>query len=301
MEKDKEKSLEWVIPALITLLNERGKIDFRLLEKQIEYLSSAGVHGFFINGTTGEGPYLTRDEKIMVYKHVREATGDKQLLCAACINPSTDMTIEEIHAFEALEPDFFVAVTPYYYEVPQEVIENHYRRIASASPFHIIMYNIPQCTHNKIEFETILNLTSEHNIRGIKDSSGDFITFSRGHEDVFPEHFSWIQGEDFLDGASLILGAHGLVTGLGNIWIEPYVELYREAKRGNASKVNDNQNKINRLYEIIRVTDGKAIPSIKAAVSLLGRSEKWTRLQSYELSNEETAKVKDVLSDLELL
>lgn len=39
MEKDKEKSLEGVIPALITPLNERGKIDFRLLEKQIEYLS----------------------------------------------------------------------------------------------------------------------------------------------------------------------------------------------------------------------------------------------------------------------
>ena len=50
-----------VIPAVITPLHKNGKIHEKLLEKQVAYLSDAGVHGFLINGTSGEGPLLSRE------------------------------------------------------------------------------------------------------------------------------------------------------------------------------------------------------------------------------------------------
>jgi 4-hydroxy-tetrahydrodipicolinate synthase len=163
------------------------------------------------------------------------------------------------------------------------------------------MYNIPQCTHNRIELETVVNLASENNIQGIKDSSGDFKSFSRGLESPVPENFSWIQGEDLLDGPSLLLGASGLVTGLGNVWIEPYIEMYKESQLGNELIVRENQKRVNKLYDIIRVSKGKAIPAIKLAVSLLGRSEKWTKLPGYELDDDEISAVEAVLAGLGLL
>jgi len=46
-----KKKLEGVIPALILPVNEKGKTNFKLLEKQTTYLVSAGVNGLFINGT----------------------------------------------------------------------------------------------------------------------------------------------------------------------------------------------------------------------------------------------------------
>ena len=139
------------------------------------------------------------------------------------------------------------------------------------------------------------------NICGIKDSSGDFISFTRGLRGDIPESFSWIQGDDYLDGPSLILGAQGLVTGLGNVWIAPYVEIYKEAKRGNISRVNEFQDKIDKLYGIIRVTGGKGIPSIKAAASLLSRSKKWMLTPSLTLDDGEIELVKQVLNELELV
>jgi len=62
------KRLEGVIPAIILPLNEDGQVNFQLLKRQIEYLSAAGVNGFFVNGTTGEGYWLTNEEKVEIYK-----------------------------------------------------------------------------------------------------------------------------------------------------------------------------------------------------------------------------------------
>jgi 4-hydroxy-tetrahydrodipicolinate synthase len=295
------RKLEGIIPALITPLTESGKIDFTLLEKQISYLSSAGVHGFFVGGTTSEGPYLTTQEKIEIFKLVKEVTAGKQFLCVACLQPSTSLVLEEIRAFSDLKPDFVVAVTPYYYAVPQEVIISHYKEIAQNSPVPIILYNIPARTHNPIALESIVELASIENIAGIKDSSGNFIAFTRGVYTELCDDFVWIQGEDYLDAPSLLVGAKGIVTGLGNVWIEPYVGLYSEKEQGNLEKLNVIQKEINKLYEIITRTEGKTIPAIKASAMLLGRSTQWMKIAGLTLSEEEIAKVKQVLVDLGLV
>jgi len=295
-----KKKLEGIIPALILPVNEKGKINFNFLEKQVNYLISAGINGLFINGTTGEGAWLTNEEKLEVFKAVKEISKGKVFLCAACIQPSTEMVINEIRDFEKLEPDYIVAVTPYYYGVSQNVIIEHFRKIAQYSSIPLIIYNIPQCTHNKIELETILQLTKEKNIAGIKDSSGDFISFTRGIYKLLTESFSWIQGEDYLDGPALNCGADGLVTGLGNVWIEPYIKMYQAARARNNSRINKMQKEIDNLYELIQVTGGKVIPAIKAAVTLLGRSTKWMKMLSLTLGDEDIEKVKRVIIKLGL-
>jgi len=295
------KKLKGVIPALILPVNESGSINFKYLEKQIIYLTMAGVDGIFINGTTGEGAWLTTEEKIRVFKTVKEATKGRQVLCAACIQPSTELVINEIQVFEKFKPDYVVAVTPYYYNVSQDIIIEHFKKIAQNSSIPVIVYNIPQCTHNKIELNTILELAKEENIAGIKDSSGDFISFTRGVYTPVPGSFSWIQGEDYLDGPAFNIGADGVVTGLGNVFIEPYVRMYEEAKKGNYQEVNEIQKRINELYEIIQIAGEKVIPAIKSGVALLGRSTKWMKMFSLTLGEEDIEKVKRVIIKLGLL
>lgn len=296
-----KKRLEGVIPALILPVEENGKMNFNFLEKQVNYLSSTGVDGVFINGTTGEGAWLTLEKKVQIFKLVKEFSEGKIFLCAACLQPSTDMVINEIKIIEKYEPDYIVAVTPYYYSVSQDIIIEHFKKIAHYSSVPLILYNIPQCTHNKIELNTVLELAKEENIAGVKDSSGDFISFTRGVYTSMFESFSWIQGEDYLDGPSFNIGADGVVTGLGNVFIEPYIQMYKEAKKGNYQKVNEMQKKINKLYEIIQVTGGKVIPAIKAGTALLGRSSKWMKIISMSLNNNEVRKIEKILIDLTLL
>lgn len=301
MQMKNKKKLEGVIPALILPVNKEGKINFKLLGKQATYLISAGVNGLFINGTTGEGAWLTIEEKVQVFKSVKEINKGKVFLCAACLQPTTELVISEIKIYEKYKPDYIVAVTPYYYSVSQNVIIEHFKKIAQYSSLPLIIYNIPQCTHNKIELSTILKLVEEENIAGVKDSSGDFISFTRGVYTSVPESFSWIQGEDYLDGPSFNCGADGMVTGLGNVWIEPYIKMYQAAKARNNSRVNEMQKEINNLYELIQVTGGKVIPAIKAGVTLLGRSTKWMKLHSLSLDDEEIRKIEKILINLSLL
>ncbi len=264
--------LHGVIPALITPLTETGAIDFDLFDKHLEYLSAAGVHGLFVNGTTGEGAYLTTAEKCEAFRHVKQVTQGRQFLCAACIQPSTELTLQEMRQFETLAPDFIVAVTPYYYGVTQEVIYRHYAEIAAQSPVPVIAYNIPSRTHNPIELDTIVKLAQVENIVGVKDSSGDFAAFSRGVYANTDPAFAWIQGEDYLDGPAFLIGADGIVTGLGNVWIEPYLAMYKASQAGNVAGIHQAQRQINALYDIVQRVGGKTIPAIKVGAMYFGRS-----------------------------
>ena len=178
-EKKAKGALKGIIPALITPMRRDGTIHEALLEKQVTYLSKAGVHGFLINGTTGEGPLLSRDEKRRTFVVTKRASKRKQFLCLTCIQPSTELTLDEILAFESLQPDFVVVTAPFYFTFSQKEILHHFEKIAEQSPFPVIAYNIPQCTHNKIDYETMLEISSMENVVGLKDSSGDFVTFSR--------------------------------------------------------------------------------------------------------------------------
>lgn len=292
---------EGVIPALLNPVNDSGKTDHALLEKQVEYLVSGGIAGIFVNGSTAESPYMSTQDKVEVFNTVKRSVAGRAVLCAACIQPSTEQTLEELKVLEKLGPDYVVAVTPYYFKVQQKAIVEHYRAIAKASSVPVLAYDIPSCTHNKIEFSTMLELAAVDNIRGLKDSSGDFVTFSRAVLASKRPDFAWIDGEDYLDAAAFNVGAAGIVTGTGNVWIEPYVEMFKAAKRGDFKAVNEQQKRINALQEVYQVVGGRVIPGIKAAVSLLGRSTPWMRQRSMSLNQAEIEKVRGVLEGLGLL
>jgi 4-hydroxy-tetrahydrodipicolinate synthase len=301
MVSQQTRRLEGVIPALLTPLTEQGKVDFALLEKQLAYLIESGADGLFLNGTTGEGAYLSTAEKLDILRAARTVAAGRVFLCAACIQPSTPQVLEELQAMAKLEPDFVVAVAPYYYTLGQEAIREHFLTIARHSPLPLILYNIPQCTHNPLAPETVLELAREPNIAGLKDSSGDFVAFSRGLLAELPGRFSWIIGEDYLDGPAMAMGAHGIVTGLANVWARFHVDLYRAARARDREGLQRNHAAIHQLYGIHRVTGGKVIPALKAGAAYFGRSTRRMRIQALTLSEEEAVKVRRVLEDLHLL
>jgi 4-hydroxy-tetrahydrodipicolinate synthase len=294
----KTNKLKGVIPAIITPLDDEGALDLGLLEKQAAYLSSAGVHGFFVGGTTAEGAYLTSEEKAEAFRVVRGVSKGRQFLCTACIRPSTPEVLDEMRALARLEPDFVVAVTPYYMAVRQQDILEHYRVIAREAPAPLILYNIPSNTHNPIALETVLELAGEKNIAGVKDSTGEFMAFSRGVVGDHPEGFVWIQGEDLLDGPSLLVGCDGIVTGLSNARVWPYVEIWRAAQAGDWQAVRAGQARINRLHAIIRYC-GNSVAAVKAAAELAGRGSRWLRQRSLSLTDQQVEHIGGMLREFD--
>lgn len=288
---DKAVRLKGVIPALAVSQTDAGGIDHALVDRQLAYLAAAGIHGLFVNGTTGEGAILTTAEKLEILELAQKGTNAGVAVCAVSIQPSTDMALAELQQFQTLEPDFVAVTTPYYYGVSQAAIVTHFESIADASPVPLILYNIPQNTHNAMQLDTIARLAKHPNIVGIKDSSGDFETFNQAVYTIGDEGFACIQGDDMLAAASLAAGAAGVVTGLGNVRVEPYLELYCAACAGDRAGMQSAQLAIYETARIIAAANGNIIPAIKAAMEHLGRGSRAGRLAGMDLSAEEFERV----------
>jgi len=294
------RNLQGVIPAIITPVAEDGEPDLDLLRKQTEYLSSSGAHGFFVGGTTAEGAFLSTEQKREIFKLVKDVSNGRQFLCLAALQPSTAQVVKEMHTLGDLEPDYFVAVTPYYGEKDQPTILEHYKTLAVESPVPLILYNIPGRTQSPMTVETVLELSRVNNIAGIKDSSGDFVFFTRGFLGDYPESFKWIMGEDMLDAPALLLGGECIVTGLSNVRVEHYIDMYKAAQEGDAEKVKDCQRLINRYRELFTVCPPvKLNAAVKAGAAYYGRATRKMIMPVMNLNDEEYAEVERILAALD--
>lgn len=292
------KKLQGIIPAIVTPIDEDGKLNLKLLEKQAGYLLDGGVQGLFACGGTGEVAYLKTEEKRLVFHTLKQMLPEDKFLCAALINSNTRAVADEIAALGDLEADYIVATAPYYHAASQADILEHYMTIAKKSPVPLIVYNIPSTTHNYIEPETINKLIAVKNIAGVKDSSGNFMNYTRGLFENQNKEFAWIQGEDYLCGANFLAGADGVVSGLSNVRIEPYVEMYEAFLNNDARKIKECQVKINKLYKLIHLY-GNGNASIKAATELYGRGSRWMQQSSMSLDDTQMAEIKKILDEYE--
>lgn len=287
------------ISAVITPMKSDGSLDYEAYAHQVDFLAAQGVNGYFVNGTTAEGAYLSTEERARCLELAKEHKKPEQFICLACLAASTRETVEQIKFFEKFNPDYFVIVPPYYFAADGQMIQKHYLTVANTTNIPIIIYNIPQRTANDAFSADVTTLISTGRFAGMKDSSGDFIRFSRWVLESEKE-FSWIQGEDLLDAESLFVGASGVVSGLSNIYPRPFVKMYEASQTGNYRSMVECQKTINKLATIIDVCDGKGIAAIKAAVSLLGRCEMWTRLEAEPLSESSLSKIKKILDNVAL-
>ncbi len=299
MKNKANYKLQGVIPAIVTPMNEDGSVSYALLEKQTEYLKNAGVNGLFVCGGTGEGAYLTTDEKRNVYKTIRSVVGKNLFLCLAVINSNTPATLREMKALEDCDADFWVATAPYYHGATQKDILEHYKLVAANAIAPVIVYNIPSATHNPIELATIQELSSYANVAGVKDSSGNFVQFSKGLFGVRSRDFSWIQGEDYLCAPSLLCGANGMVSGLSNAKVEPYVAMYKAYMDGDTEKVKKCQAQINKMYQIIH-SCGNGNAAIKAVTELNGRGSRWMRQHSFTLNDAQITEIARIMEEYEM-
>ena len=124
------------------------------------------------------------------------------------------------------------------------------------------------------------------------------MNYTRGLFENQNKEFAWIQGEDYLCGANFLAGEDGVVSGLSNVRIEPYVEMYEAFLNNDARKIKECQVKINKLYKLIHLY-GNGNASIKAATELYGRGSRWMQQSSMSLDDTQMAEIKKILDEYE--
>lgn len=199
-----------LLTAMVTPFDEEGALDLDAAGRLAAWLVDHGSDGLVVAGTTGEGPTLTDDEKLDLFRCVKEAV--RVPVVAGAGNNDTAHSIEAARRATDVGVDGLLVVTPYYNRPPQEGIRRHMEAVAGATDLPVMVYDIPMRTGRRVTNDTMAWLAHHvSNIVAVKASAGDVADAARLGAMV-PSSFEIYSGEDDLALAMMAVGAVGLVS-----------------------------------------------------------------------------------------
>jgi len=189
-----------LLTAMVTPFDDRGEIDYKQAKKLALALLKSGSDGVVVAGTTGEGPALSRDEKLRLFAEVKSAVGRWGVVVANTGSYNTRESVELTREAEKVGVDAALLVVPYYNKPAQVGLYEHFKSIAAGTALPCILYNVPGRTITNLTADTTIKLSRIDNIVGIKEASGnleqvveiisgadsDFLLFSGNDNDTFP-------------------------------------------------------------------------------------------------------------------
>lgn len=298
-----------VVPPVVIARHPDGTLDSESYAKNLQRLIDAGVHGLFILGSSGEGAFATNTEREQIISETMDIVDGRLPVLVGCIDTQTARVIEQVKVAERYGADGVVVTAPFYALGGMAQVENHFRAIHEASELPVFAYDIPVCVHTKLPVEMLVRLGSEGVLAGVKDSSGDDVSFrnlvlanrAAGHPlALFTGH------EVVVDGAYLA-GADGCVPGLGNVDPHAYVRQWAAFQAGDWDTVREEQDRLADLMLVARLATsvagfGCGVGGFKTALQLLGVFESNTMPAPVTALNaQETEAVRQVLKANELL
>ncbi|MEX2238458.1 MAG: 4-hydroxy-tetrahydrodipicolinate synthase [Dehalococcoidia bacterium] len=161
-----------VLTAMVTPFDDRGELNLRAACDLAVALTECGSEGLVLAATTGEGPALSYDEKLQLFRAVKEAVGDEVAVIAGTGSYNTRESIE-LTREAGPHADAFLFIVPYYVRPTQEGLYQHFAALAAATSKPCILYNIPGRTAVNMTAETTIRLSHVSNIAGVKEASGD--------------------------------------------------------------------------------------------------------------------------------
>ena len=276
-----------LLTAMVTPFTKSGEIDWAGVEKIAAHLVSTGHDGIVLNGTTGEAPTTSDDEKDQIIKVVRKVVGDKVKIVAGAGNNETSHSVEQAQRAAKVGADGLLVVTPYYNKPPQAGIQAHFTAMADATDLPVMMYDIPGRTGVEIESDTIVKLAEHKNIVALKDAKGN------------PAATSWVikrcsipvySGDDILNLPLLSVGAVGFVSVCGHTVGADLRVMLDAWFSGNSGKALEVHQKLLPVFTGTFRTQGAILT--KAALNLMGLPGGVTRLPLVDATDAQIAQLK---------
>ncbi|XP_029706615.1 4-hydroxy-2-oxoglutarate aldolase, mitochondrial isoform X3 [Takifugu rubripes] len=131
--------------------------------------------GLVVQGSNGEYPFLTEEERVEVVKAVRRSLPADKLLMAGSGCESTKATIQLTQKMASAGADAVLVVTPCFYKgkMNSPALVQHFTKVADNSPVPVVLYSVPANTGLELPLDAVMGLSEHPNILGLKDSGGD--------------------------------------------------------------------------------------------------------------------------------
>ncbi len=217
--------------ALVTPFNDDLTIDYAALRKLVRYQIDNGTDFLVVQGTTGESPTLSKEEKLEVLRVVQEENAGALKIV---FGVGGNNTVEVGKFLQSLPEgiDGILSVSPYYNKPTQRGIIEHYKYLASCTKLPIILYNVPGRTGSNVLPETTLELAKIDNIVAMKEASGNMEQIM---EIVMkkPAGFSVLSGDDAITMPLISTGVEGVISVVANAFPKKFSQMVHTAMEGD--------------------------------------------------------------------
>ena len=283
-------NLSGVFPPLTTPFSGDGSVSLVDLRTNLARYNRTPLAGYVALGSTGEAVLLSRPEMDEALGAVREAAAPEKILIAGTGAESTSETIERTRRAAELGYQVALVKTPHYFkpQLTPQVLIDHFRRVADASPIPVLLYSVPQFTGIALEAPEVAVLSEHRNIIGIKESSGNV---QRAEEIVesTPSSFQTLVGSASTFYPSLAVGARGGILALACVLPELCVELHTAVRDARHDQARELQRRLLPASKAIVAQGGVA--GVKYAMDLCGYRGGLPRPPLQPLSAEQKAAI----------
>lgn len=236
-----------IITPILTPFTPHGDIDTEKLRAHVSYLMEHGIDILFVNGTTGLGPALNKEEKLKNLKAVYDVT-NKIIFQVGGLNIND--VIDLLRASKDFDILGVASHPPYYFpRIPEKMLIKYFITIANHSPHPVYLYNYPLATGYDVSAKVLYQIKDI--VAGLKDTNQD-LAHSIEYKILMP-NLKVYNGSDSLVYYSL-LSLDGSVTAVSNYLphvmkrMKEYVMLKRLDKALELQKIVNKTLDISRKY-----------------------------------------------------
>jgi 4-hydroxy-tetrahydrodipicolinate synthase len=283
--------------ALVTPFRD-GRIDVESFERLIELQIQNGTSALVPCGSTGESATLSHQEHAEVVRLAVKFANGRVPVIAGTGSNATAEAITLTSAARDAGAKAALLISPYYNKPTQQGIYEHYRAIAQATRFPLIVYNIPGRTGSKIEATTLARLAELEWVVGLKEATGsldevqEVLRLTRDGLEVY-------SGDDSLNLPIMAVGGRGTISVVANIAPRQTANMMAACAAGDWTTARRLHFALLPLIRALFL-ETNPIP-VKAALSMMGSCRDELRLPLLSMSDGPRATLRAALQDGGLL
>src|SRR5450830_774792 len=267
MEQNMSVSFKGIVPALITPMTPSEAVDEEGLRILVDRLIDAGVHALFVLGTNGEFIVLSEAEKLRIAEIAVDQARSRVPVIAGTGAYATRDVIALNHKMQERGVDAASVITPYFNGATQQELFTHYASIAAATTLPIMLYTIPAKAGVTLNVDTVRRLADIPNIRGIKDSGGDFDRLVQ-LIGLRRDDFTVFTGTDSMILWTLMAGGDGAVAATTNAVPDVVMSIWNNFQAGDIAAARVAQESLRALRDAFAL--GTMPVVLKTAAAMLG-------------------------------
>jgi len=240
-----------IMPALVSPLDAQGNIIKAGVREIMEYELNMGVDGFYVTGSTGEGPAMTEENCKDMVETAIDYARSRKTLSGNNVNIIVHVASADPYRAFRLAKHAEDAGADAIASLPCNFVEGHsfnelldyYTRLANCVKLPFLVYSTPALGNVDVK-AFIQELMKVDNVIGTKCTIRDYYHMGRLKQ-INNGDINVLNGPDETLVCGLTMGADGGIGSTYNVLGDRFVKLYNLFKAGKIAEATAEQVKIN--------------------------------------------------------